>query len=195
MVPNEADAQWTAALVDLKWKDLHWCFQRTWLPTITTCSTCTVEGKMWYKMGSTLGPNSGPRAHPSEFLSFPFYIERSYTEEFIWVWAASQSGQSSKLTIYDQIIHPKIFFFRFYCRSKYFSVWENIVPYEKILFRMRKYLSAGDNSIRILCNFSSMENILSYPVKLYTKFILFGKYFSYMDKAEKCCIFNFSYWD
>jgi hypothetical protein len=40
-----------------------------------------------------------------------------------------------------------------------------------------------------------MENILSYPVKLYTKFILFGKYFSYMDKTEKCCIFNFSYWD
>jgi hypothetical protein len=35
---------------------------------LTTCSSCTVEGKM----GSTLGPNSGPRAgvdtHPSEFL-------------------------------------------------------------------------------------------------------------------------------
>jgi hypothetical protein len=56
---------------------------------------------------------------------------------------------------------------------------------------MRKYLSAGDYSIRILCNFSNMENILSYPVKLYTKFILFGNYFSNMGKTEKCCIFNF----
>jgi hypothetical protein len=51
---------------------------------------------------------------------------------------------------------------------------------------MRKYLSAGDNSIQILCNSSGMENILSYPVKLYTK------YFSYIDKTEKCCISIFS---
>jgi hypothetical protein len=76
---------------------------------------------------------------------------------------------------------------------KYCSVTK--LPIEKILFRMRKYLSAGDNSIRILCNFSSMENILSYAVKLYAKFILFGKYFSYMDKTEKCCNLNFSHWD
>jgi hypothetical protein len=29
---------------------------------LTTCSTCTVEGKCGGKMGSTLGPNRGPRA-------------------------------------------------------------------------------------------------------------------------------------
>jgi hypothetical protein len=79
------------------------------------------------------------------------------------------------------VLHPKIIFFDFTAAENIFSVWENIVPYEKILFRKRKYWPAGDNSIRILCNFSSMENMLSYPVKLYTKFILFGKYFSYVD--------------
>jgi hypothetical protein len=41
---------------------------------------------------------------------------------------------------------------------------------------MRKYLSAGDNSIRILCKFFSMENILSYPVK-YEKNIRNSSYF------------------
>jgi hypothetical protein len=47
-------------------------------PVFLTAPTCTVEGKMWPKMGSTLGPNSGPRAgvilnHPNSFpfLSFP----------------------------------------------------------------------------------------------------------------------------
>jgi hypothetical protein len=29
---------------------------------LTTCSTCTVVGKCGRKMGSTLGPNCGPRA-------------------------------------------------------------------------------------------------------------------------------------
>jgi hypothetical protein len=88
-------------------------------------------------------------------------------------------------------------------QKKYFSDFtaaENIFPYEKILFSMRKYLSAGDNTIRILSNFFSMENILSYAVKLNTKFILFGKYFSYSTRQKDkrinffpifflCCIF------
>jgi hypothetical protein len=40
---------------------------------LTTCSTCTVEGKCGRKMGGTSGPNLGLRAsvtHSSEFLSF-----------------------------------------------------------------------------------------------------------------------------
>jgi hypothetical protein len=41
---------------------------------LTTCSTCTVEGKCGRKMGSTLGPNRGPRARVllTHLNSFPF---------------------------------------------------------------------------------------------------------------------------
>jgi hypothetical protein len=85
-------------------------------------------------------------------------------------------ADASNFIVYDEVhscIHPKL-------QQKKKSVW--------------KTFFCRSNSIRILYYFSSMENILSYPVKLYTKFILFGK-ISHLDKTEKICIFNFSHWD
>jgi positive regulator of sigma E activity len=43
---------------------------------LTTCSTCTVEGKCGRKMESTLGPNHGPRARVllTHLNSFPFLV-------------------------------------------------------------------------------------------------------------------------
>jgi hypothetical protein len=64
---------------------------------LTTCSTCTVEGKCGRKMGSTLGPNCGPRArvlltHLDSFRHFrrqKIYLRRQkinllLTKIFFW---------------------------------------------------------------------------------------------------------------
>jgi hypothetical protein len=75
--------QWPISIIFWIWsisKDVGSMFwlmlnpRHSFLSELTTCSTCTVEGKCGQKMGSTLGPNRGPRARVllTHLNSFPF---------------------------------------------------------------------------------------------------------------------------